>query len=165
MVSAFVEGRHHRVARAEPPSPCIAWPRNCRVQLERRGGRESREDSPSALRQRRPRLVRGGRHRPRHSLPGDSSPPSLAMPLFEDQPAIAKSEKEWHQDGNSNECGRCRDEREPAETECVTRKCRRDSQPGCEQKNLIDPIHPLPSAYARRPHNVTRVFRLVEGAV
>jgi hypothetical protein len=87
------------------------------------------------------------------------------MPLFDHQPAIAKSEKEWHQDGNPKECGRCRDEREPAETKCVTQKCRRESQPGREQKNLIDPIHPLLSAYAQAAHNVMRVFSANGGAV
>ena len=45
-------------------------------------------------------------------------------------------------------CWYCRDQREPAKTECVIHQCHRERQTGREQKNLIDPIHPLLSAAA-----------------
>jgi hypothetical protein len=64
---------------------------------------------------------------------------------LERQTSVTNAEEERYQHANRNECGQRCNEREPPETERIVQKSRGDSEPGCEQKNLVDPIHPFPT--------------------
>jgi len=66
------------------------------------------------------------------------------LPPLERQSLVANDEKKWHQHAGRQEGEQSRNKRIPAEAECVAENDRGGSEAPCEQKNLIDPIHPLP---------------------